>query len=174
MGKWTHPELSPVARGHSTDTQLSDVTVGYRDYSISFEYTALDYTSSDKNQYRYILEGFDEDWLDSGRFRRATYTNLPAGQYTFKVKASNNDGVWSQGSAAIDLRVTPPPWKTGWAYVSYFLLVLSVGLEPVYRKKGPEWFTIRKFIGRTGMMMIILHIIMSFLLFSPEVYSKFY
>ncbi len=115
-----------MARSHSTDLKPAEVTLGFRDYSISFEFTALDYTSTDKNQYRYMLEGFDEDWLDSGRFRRATYTNLPAGAYTFKVKASNNDGVWSQGSATIALRVTPPPWKTGWAYFSYFIMVLSV------------------------------------------------
>lgn len=73
-----------------------------------------------------MLEGFDEDWLASERFRRATYTNLPAGRYTFKVKASNNDGVWSQESAAIALRVTPPPWKTSWAYASYFFLLLGL------------------------------------------------
>ncbi len=116
--------LAPVASAHSNDTKPASVTIGYRDYSISFEFTALDYTSSDKNQYRYMLEGFDDDWIDSGRFRRATYTNLPAGDYTFRVKASNNDGVWSQESATIKLQVTPPPWRTGWAYTSYVLVIL--------------------------------------------------
>ncbi len=118
--------LSPIASGHSNDSKPASVTMGYRDYSISFEFTALDYTSSDKNQYRYMLEGFDNDWINSGRFRRATYTNLPAGNYTFKVKASNNDGVWSQDNATIKLQVTPPPWKTGWAYAGYILLILLV------------------------------------------------
>ena len=121
---FTH--MTPMARSHSTDSQPAAVTVGYRDYSINFEFTALDYTSPDKNQYRYMLDGFDQDWRDSGRFRRATYTNLPAGDYTFKVKASNNDGVWSERSAAIALRVTPPPWKSNWAYTGYFVLLLGL------------------------------------------------
>jgi diguanylate cyclase (GGDEF)-like protein len=123
--------LAPVASTHSTDRLPADVTLGYRDYSINFEFTALDYTSSDKNQYRYRLEGFENEWHDPGRFRRATYTNLPAGNYTFKVKGSNNDGVWGQHSAAINLRVTPPPWKTGLAYTSYFLLALGLVLVVV-------------------------------------------
>ena len=116
--------LSPVASGHSSDPRPAEVTLDYRDYSISFEFTALDYASSGKNQYRYRLEGFETEWNDPGRFRRATYTNLPAGNYTFKVKGSNNEGVWSQHTAAISLRVTPPPWRTGWAYTAYSLLVL--------------------------------------------------
>ncbi len=121
---FTH--LSPVARSHSHDTKPASVTLGYLDYSISFEFTALDYTSSDKNQYRYMLEGFDDKWINPGHFRRATYTNLSAGHYTFKVKASNNDGVWSRDSATIGLQVTPPPWKSGWAYASYCLLILGL------------------------------------------------
>jgi diguanylate cyclase (GGDEF)-like protein len=118
--------LSPLVTSHSNDTKPPSVTIGYRNYSISFEFTALDYTSTDKNQYRYMLEGFDDRWINPGRFRRATYTNLPSGDYTFKVKASNNDGVWSQKSANIRLEVTPPPWKSRWAYASYFLLILSL------------------------------------------------
>jgi DMSO/TMAO reductase YedYZ heme-binding membrane subunit len=60
------------------------------------------------------------------------------------------------------------------AFSGFILLVLSVGLDPVYRKKGKEWLIIRKFLGRTGMMLIVIHIIMSFLLFRPEVYDKFF
>jgi hypothetical protein len=60
------------------------------------------------------------------------------------------------------------------AFSGFVLLVLSLGLEPVYRRKGPEWFVIRKFLGRSGMMLIVVHIIMSFLLFRPEVYDKFF
>ncbi len=124
-----YSHMTPVARSHSTDANPVELTLDYRDYSISFEFTALDFTSADKNQYKYLLEGFDENWLDSGRFRRATYTNLPAGRYTFRVKASNNDGVWSQDNAAISLQVTPPPWKTHWAYGGYtFALIGLIGI----------------------------------------------
>lgn len=118
--------LEPVATSHSTDLLPAAITLGFRDYSINFEFTALDFASSDKNQYRYKLEGFETEWNDPGRFRRATYTNLPAGNYTFKVKGSNNEGVWGQHTAAINLRVTPPPWKSGWAYAAYLLLALGL------------------------------------------------
>ena len=60
------------------------------------------------------------------------------------------------------------------AFAGFLLLVMSVGMEPIYRKRGQEWFVIRKFVGRTGMMLIVVHIIMSFLLFRPEVYDKFF
>ncbi len=60
------------------------------------------------------------------------------------------------------------------AFAGFVLLVLSMGLEPIYRKQGMQWFITRKFLGRTGMVLIVIHAIMSFLLFRPEVYSKFF
>ena len=60
------------------------------------------------------------------------------------------------------------------SFSGFLLLVMSVGLGPIYKKKGQDWFVIRKFLGRTGMMLIVVHVIMSFLLFRPEVYDKFF
>jgi len=77
-----------------------------------FSFAALDYASSDKNHYRYRLEGFDDDWMDAGQVRSATYTSLPAGDYSFTVKAANNDGVWNDRGASFQLHVAPPPWQS--------------------------------------------------------------
>lgn len=97
----------------------------YTDYFISFDFAALDFASPDKNQYRYILEGFDEDWNDPGQYRRATYTKLPAGDYTFRVRAANSDGLWNQQDVSLNLQVIPPPWLSPIAYTFYLLLLVG-------------------------------------------------
>ena len=86
----------------------------YKDNVFSFSFAALDYTVPEKNQYAYIMEGFDEEWTWSGSRRFAQYTNVPPGEYTFRVKASNNDGLWNEESAAIRIIIPPPFWQTVW------------------------------------------------------------
>lgn len=107
----------------NTITETESITLSYTQSVISFEFAALNFTYSEKNQYAYMLEGFDEDWIYAGTNRSATYTNLDPGKYTFKVKGSNNDGVWNQQGTAIRLVVTPPFWKTWW-----FLLLLLLAI----------------------------------------------
>ena len=119
-------QMSPVMKSFSTNLTPASLDLNYRDYAISFEFTALDYTSSDKNRYKYILEGFEKEWIPSDGFRRATYTNLPAGHYTFKVMGTNSDALWSEDVAAINIHVSPPPWRTGLAYALYTFLILSI------------------------------------------------
>ncbi|MGE5125646.1 MAG: two-component regulator propeller domain-containing protein [Betaproteobacteria bacterium] len=97
------------------------VEIGWRDYFFSFEFAALDFTAPERNRYAYRLEGFDRDWIDSGSIRRATYTNVAPGSYTFRVRAANNDGVWNERGLALRVRVVPPPWRTPWAYAGYLL-----------------------------------------------------
>jgi diguanylate cyclase (GGDEF)-like protein len=104
---------------HSSQATPSSIVLGYNERQINFEFAALDYASPDKNLYEYQLDGFDDGWLKAEGFRRATYTSLPAGQYTFRVRASNNNQVWNMQGAAIDLLVVPPPWLTWWAYLIY-------------------------------------------------------
>lgn len=117
--------MAPVGHAFSTDRRWPVVELGYTDYAITFEFSALDYTSSDKNLYRYRLEGFDKDWVESGHYRRVTYTNLPAGRFQFHVLGSNNDGIWSEHSADLIVDVSPPPWRSDWAYAIYALFILS-------------------------------------------------
>jgi PAS domain S-box-containing protein len=108
-------------------SQLQTLSLDYNEFVIGFEFSAMDFTSPDKNQFRYMLEGFDRDWVDSNGAHQVTYTNLDAGEYSFKVKGSNNDGVWNEVGTAIAIVINPPLWKTWWAYLGYFLFAL-VGL----------------------------------------------
>jgi diguanylate cyclase (GGDEF)-like protein len=117
--------------GPSTDVRSISLT--HKDYVVAFEFAALDYTAPEKNRYRYKLEGFDEDWIDAGKLRRATYTNLSPRSYTLRVKGSNNDGVWNEDGLAIQVDVIPPPWRTWWAYTLYGLTL--VGLAYAYARK---------------------------------------
>ncbi|MCP4694204.1 MAG: response regulator [Desulfobacterales bacterium] len=103
------------------------IELTHRDNVFSFEFAALDFTAPGKNRYAYRLEGFDEDWIftDAGR-RFALYTNLDPGDYLFRVKGSNNDGVWNEEGASIKITVLPPWWKTTWFRASMLLLALGL------------------------------------------------
>jgi signal transduction histidine kinase/ligand-binding sensor domain-containing protein/CheY-like chemotaxis protein/HPt (histidine-containing phosphotransfer) domain-containing protein len=110
---------------------------GYQDYVVAFEFSGLDYTAPEKNHYQYKLEGFDKEWIDMGTTRRTTFTNLPDGNYVFRVKAANNDGVWSETGLTQAIKVTPPPWRTWWAYSLYglfFLVLISMYLREQAQK----------------------------------------
>lgn len=92
--------------------QTSSIDLSYKDNFIVFEFAALHYTKPLKNQYAYFLEGFEKDWHYSNNSRTATFTNLEPGEYTFKVKASNNDGVWNEEGTSLSIVIHPPWWKT--------------------------------------------------------------
>lgn len=98
---------------------LSEITFDHNDYLISFEFASLDFSNPKKNQYQYKLEGFDGEWINSDSLNRGTFTNLPSGTYTLKVKGSNNDGVWSKESVNLKVNVLPAPWFSWWAYSLY-------------------------------------------------------
>ncbi len=101
------------------------VALGHRDSIVSFEFAALDFTAPERNRYRYKLEGFEEEWIDLGSRRRVSFTNLDPGRYVLRVLGSNNDGVWNETGAAIALTVSPPPWRSWWAYSLYVLALLG-------------------------------------------------
>lgn len=103
--------------------QTHAITLAYDENSISFEFTALHFAIPEKNKYAYILEGFDDGWQYTSADRRiATYTNLKEGQYTFQVKASNDDGVWNEQPTMIKVVILPPWWRTHQAFFGYALL----------------------------------------------------
>src|SRR5690554_2055069 len=101
-----------------------EIILPYNKDVFSFEFAALDFNSSESIQYAYILEGFDKDWIYSGNRRFVTYTNLDPGDYIFKVKATNADGVWNNKYASVKLVVKPPWWQTSWAYIAYSLIII--------------------------------------------------
>jgi signal transduction histidine kinase/ligand-binding sensor domain-containing protein/CheY-like chemotaxis protein len=102
------------------------LALAYDDKLVTLDFSALDFTSPADNHYSYRLEGFDAGWIDAGTAHRATYANLDAGNYTFKVRASNADGIWSEDSLAIPVHVAPAPWNTLPARIVYFLIGLGV------------------------------------------------
>lgn len=122
-------------RGYPLQEPISlakHITLKHSDSFFSFEYSTLNYSSAEKNQYAYKLEGFDSKWNYVGSRRNATYTNLDPGRYTFKVKAANEDGVWNKEAKQIDINILPPWWGTWWAYCLYGLVCLA--LYAYYRR----------------------------------------
>lgn len=93
---------------------------------ISFEFAALDFAAPAKNQFACKMEGFDADWQYLGAVHSVTYTNLDPGTYTFRVKGSNNDGVWNETGTAVEIIILPPWWATWWAYLLYFIVIAGV------------------------------------------------
>jgi len=91
----------------------------------SLDFVALEYQRPKNNRYAYYLEGFEKDWNYVGTQRTATYTNLSPGDYIFKVKATNSDGVWGEKYVELAITVLPPWYKTWWAYTLYLLLFVG-------------------------------------------------
>lgn len=107
-------------------SETPEIELNYRDNVVSFEFTGLHFGEPKKLRYAYQLKGFDPDWVYTDASQRlAHYTNLPYDKYTFKVKASNGDGVWSD-PVEVKLRVHPPIWLTPWAYLVYSLLIAGL------------------------------------------------
>lgn len=93
------------------------IELSYKENYFTFEFITLDYVSPDKNKFMYMLEGYDNEWSTPSNIRFVSYTELPGGTYTFKIKATNNDGVWSEVPYSIAIKVIPPWWKTIWFYI---------------------------------------------------------
>ena len=111
-------------------TNASKIILGPQEQSFSIEFSALHFQMPKENTYKYILEGYEEDWIDSGTIRLARYSHVTPGTYSFMVKAANSEGVWSDEINSIDVVILPPWWQTGWAYISYGLaLVLGLILS---------------------------------------------
>lgn len=108
-------------------TECKKITLSYYQNTISLDFAALSYEAPDKNRYAYMLKGFEKDWNYSENKNKASYTNLQPGEYTFLVKGSNNDGIWSNNPTALEIQILPPFWKTGWAYAFYILLLAALG-----------------------------------------------
>jgi ligand-binding sensor domain-containing protein/signal transduction histidine kinase len=111
--------------------ELEDVVLNWSNNNLEFEFVALNYSFPEKNQYAYMLEGFDDDWNMIGTSRTGRYTNLPAGSYTLRMKATNSDGVWNEEGAFLNIRVVPPFWETWW-FIGLATLVVIAGVVTGY------------------------------------------
>ncbi|MFZ1724014.1 MAG: EAL domain-containing protein [Dokdonella sp.] len=116
------------------------VRMAQADRVIQFTFAALDFSAPERNQFRYRLHGFEEDWVDAGTRHEATYSNLDPGQYEFRVLASNHDGFWNETAAAVPLTVVPAWWNSAWmkAIIAAFGLLAVVALWQGLRRKNRE------------------------------------
>ena len=112
--------------------ELKEIVLDYDENYFSFEFSSLSYANPEKNQYAYKLEGVDKDWVYSGSRHYTSYTNIGPGTYTFKVKATNSDGIWNNEGLSFTVIIQPPWWKTWWAYSVYGLLLIAVAIA-IYR-----------------------------------------
>ena len=104
------------------EERIERLQLSHNEDVITLKFAALDFADPRANRYEYKLDGFDSDWVRADERRAATYTNLPGGQYVFRVRASNSDGVWSTQDLALPVEVAPSPWLSPLAFVAYFTL----------------------------------------------------
>jgi PAS domain S-box-containing protein len=149
----------PVSIGEklaNSITETTEIILTHDDYWFSFEFAALDFTSPEKNKYAYKMEGFDKKWnVVDAKNRTAPYMNLGAGKYTFRVKGSNNDNIWNEEGASIEVIIKPPFWMTLW-FIGAALFVLSLLILAGYkwrtkllRKKLAEQERVQKILQQS-------------------------
>ncbi len=120
---------------------MKEVVLDHTQNYLTFEFAALDFTAPERNEYAYQLVGFDEDWVYPGAIRKVTYSNLSPGEYTFKVKASNNDGYWNEEGVSVSVIITPAIWSTWWfrlliiAVIALILLIIFRARIAGYRER---------------------------------------
>ncbi|WP_447639984.1 MULTISPECIES: ligand-binding sensor domain-containing protein [Chitinophagaceae] len=147
--------LTVQSKGYLTQSLLitRQITLPYNQSTFNIDFAALNYESPDNVQYAYILEGLDENWNLIKNNRSVYFTNLPYGKYVFKVHSTNSSGLWQNNEYSLSIIITPPFWKTGWAYLLYFLLGAGIVIYAIasYRnyfynkhKRDLERYTIQK------------------------------
>lgn len=123
-----------------SDTQYNEITslnLSYLENTLSFDFSALEFSQPEDNTYKYMLQGYDHNWIACGNLHFARYANLPPGNYTFKVIAANGDGVWNDVPKEVFIRIIPPFWQRTWFYalVAGLVIVLIVGAFYLYNKR---------------------------------------
>ncbi len=101
-----------------------EISLSYKDYSFSIDFSALDFTNPGKNRYAYQMEGISSKWNNTGNHHSVQFTRLPAGDYVFRVKGTNNDGVWNEIPANLKIHISPPWWRSRLAYLVYAVIIL--------------------------------------------------
>lgn len=101
------------------------IDLSYKESTFSFGFAALNFTASENNQYAYKLENWDKDWVYVSKEKKASYTNVSPGNYTFQIKASNNDGIWNEKIYQLTLHISPPFWETWWFRILTALAIFS-------------------------------------------------
>ncbi len=114
-------------------TETKEIQLSYKENVFLFEFTSLHFASPGNNQYAYMMEGFDNEWNYTDANRRvATYTNLASGEYVFRVKGSNSDGIWNEEGTSIRVIITPPFWQTLW-FKMFMLVIIACCAFWIYK-----------------------------------------
>ncbi|MEO9872310.1 two-component regulator propeller domain-containing protein [Ekhidna sp.] len=123
-------EMQPEKSIHFGSIQMNEdsrfIELDYEVNDFVIDYAVLNYSKSSKNEYAYMLEGYDDQWIYPSSYRPARYTNVSPGSYVFKVRGSNNDGVWNPESANLSIVISTPWWNTTTAYIVYTFIIGSV------------------------------------------------
>ena len=145
---------------------VDKVIIRHNENYVSFSFAALDFRDPSKNQYAYKLEGFDRDWVYCGTRNYASYTNLPGGNYIFRVKGSNNDGIWNEEGISVNIKVKTPPWLAWYAFIFYFFLIavlvnyLSTSRsKKILRKKVEELLETKRMLEEANKQLADLTIL---------------
>ena len=108
-------------------TYANEIILPYDQNDFSLEFAALNFLNPENNLYKFKLEPYETDWIETTAENRiARYTNISPGEYTFRVIGSNNDGIWNETGASLDIIIHPPWWMTWWAYVIYGMIVMGM------------------------------------------------
>ncbi|MGM0408731.1 MAG: ligand-binding sensor domain-containing protein, partial [Bacteroidota bacterium] len=114
-------------------SETSEIELSYKDAVFSIEFSALDYFLPEKVKYAYKMEGVDQNWVEVSSDRRfANYTNLSGGEYIFKLKAANSDGVWNESTTTLTINIKPPFWQTTWFQLFAVLFIAAVVLAYIH------------------------------------------
>lgn len=124
--------IETLRTSDQTITNEKSITLPYNNSFLEINYTALSFTEPKKLSFRYMMEGLDDDWIEIGNHRMALYSKIPAGHYTFRVTASNNDGEWNIEGASIQVIIVPPFWQTNWFYTLIGLVFIALGPSIYY------------------------------------------
>jgi signal transduction histidine kinase/streptogramin lyase len=133
-------------RAVSLDTSITErrtLRLAPRDNFFSIDFAALNYRLPDKNRFAYMMENFDDDWIEAGTQHQATYTNLDPGRYTFRVRAANNDGVWNPTGASLTVIVDPPWYQTWWFRIMASWVVFGL-LFALYRMRVSQLLALER------------------------------
>lgn len=103
-----------------------NIRLSYKQNFFSFEFAALDFAAPEKNQFAYFLEGVNQNWVESGSRHFASYTNIAPGEYLFRVKGTNSDGIWNERGTAVSIIITPPFWQTWWFRIVAVALLIAL------------------------------------------------
>lgn len=143
-------DILKVNKSHKYKVAIEDldsIEIEHQDYLIAFEFAALDFAAPNSIQYQFQLVGFDKGWIDASNIGKATYTNLPSGQYVFRARGTNRDGIWSDNQVELTVIVIPPPWFSWWAYTLYaaFIsgLIIYLMLSHIRKMQASEQFNLK-------------------------------